>query len=626
MSSILKNLDTISAKELALKNEIEQDPNNPEPHLNLAAWLRRHSRAREAVEHYETALTLKPHDSTVAVKLAATLIEAKEFLAADSLLQKLAALTPPAPGTFYEIGKLCFLTGRVNEAVSCLHHALDLEPANAECCAFLGHVLTVIGNKEQAMGLFQRSAELDPKAGEPWRHMGLLVQEQTERADRFALAEKYLKTACERQPDNPVFECAYADLLLKLGRQSEAVEHYAKARATDPAFPLAIAGTVTALERLGELTAAAEFARDALDRYPHHLRIIQAFATVARHIGEEARAIELLESTLGRPDINDEAKVDVHFALGALYDRIKSYEKAFPNFERANSLCGFRLDREDEERRIRSIIDAFPASLQRKRARASNRSRVPIFIVGMPRSGTTLVEQILASHPLVHGAGELENISEISKRMHQTLGVTQPYPFCMADLTRRQLDILAESYLKHISKLSRGLPRVTDKMPHNFVSLGLIDLLFPEARVIHCRRDARDNCVAIFTQRFNKQHGYATNLADLGYYYRLYQSLMEHWRATIRVPMLELTYEDLVAEPERHIREIISFSGLPWDERCLRFHETKREVNTISYDQVRRPIYKTSAGRWRNYEAFLSPLLDSLGFRNTEAESISVSK
>lgn len=502
-----------------------------------------------------------------------------------------------------------------------LQRAMQIEPGNAECCAFLGHVLASMKKKDQAMALFQRSAQLDPRAAEPWRQMALLLQENKDRPSRADLdkAEEYLKKACELAPDKPVFHCTYGDLLLSQGRYSEAAARYKLARNTDPGFPLAIAGIITALERQGDLKGAAEFAREALDRYPSHPRVVQAFAPVSRHIGEEERAVRLLEETLSRPGLANEIRAELHFVLGKLYDRLKRYPEAFRNFERGNALTGSRFDRSEEAGRFQRLLDAFPAALQRKRPRASNRSRLPVFIVGMPRSGTSLAEQILASHPLVYGAGELIDMNHLCMTMHERLGLAQSYPQCMAAITRRQLDVLAQAHLDRLGSMSRGMARVTDKMPHNFACVPLIDLLFPGARVIHCRRDPLDNCLAIYTEYFNGGHGYAASLSDVGYYYRLYERMMRQWAEIVQIPMLELRYEELVAEPERHIRELIAFCDLPWDDRCLRFHETKREVNTLSYDQVRQPIYKTSAGRWRNYAPFLGPLFESLGIANPDA-------
>lgn len=608
----------ISAEEASLRASVAGDPLNPETHLALAAWLRRHSRAREAAQSYQTSLTLRPNDLAIAVKLAATLIESSDLAAAENLLRKLSALPAPPAGVFYEIGKLNFIQGRRDEAVSWLQRALQADPANAEYCTFYGHVLSVLDRKDQAMALFQRAAQLDPCAAEPWRQMALLVQKQEERPDHYERAEEYLKKACELAPDKPVFHCGYGDLLVKRARFKEALTCYQRAREADPASPQAIAGVIGTLERMGDLTGAAEFARDALERFPSHHRVLQAYAAVSRYIGEEPRAAELLEDLLTRPGLTQEIRAEMHFVVGKLYDHLGRYPEAFHNFQEGNVLLGYRFNREEETRRFEAIINAYPAELQRKRARASNRSRLPVFIVGMPRTGTTLIEQILASHPLVHGAGELEDIHYIAQELPRRLGLTQPYPYCMAQVNRRQLDILAQAHLERLGGLARGMARVTDKLPHNFMRLGLIDLLFPGARIIHCQRNPTDNCLAIFMQNFTEGHSYASSLSDLGFYYRLYERLMDHWAKTVQIPVLQLRYEELIAEPERHIRELIKFCDLPWDERCLRFHEIKRDINTPSYDQVRRPIYKTSAGRWRHYAPFLGPLFEALGIKNPD--------
>lgn len=612
----------ISAEETALRASVADAPRNPNTHLALAAWLRGHSRAREAAQSYQTVLSLRPNDLAIAVKLAATLIESSDLVAAENLLRKLSALPAPPAGVFYEIGKLNFMRGRREEAVSWLQRALQAEPANAEYCAFYGHVLSVLDRRDQAMTLFQRAAQLDPSAPEPWRQMALLVQKQEERSDRHERAEEYLKTACERAPDKPVFHCAYGDLLVKRARFTEALACYRRACDADPGSPQAIAGVISTLERMGDLTGAAQFARDALGRFPSHHRVLQAYAAVSRYIGEGPRAAELLEDLLARAGLAQDVRAEMHFALGKLYDHLKRYPEAFHNFREGNVLLGYRFNREEETQRFEAIMNAYPPALQRKRPRASNRSRLPVFIVGMPRSGTTLTEQILASHPLVHGAGELEDIHYIAKDMPQRLGLAQTYPYCMAQVNRRQLDTLAQAHLDRLGRLSRGMARVTDKLPHNFTRLGFIDLLFPGARVIHCRRDPVDNCLAIFMQNFTEGHSYASSLSDLGFYHRLYERLMDHWAKTVQIPVLQLRYEELIAEPERHIRELIKFCDLPWDERCLRFHEIKRDINTPSYDQVRRPIYKTSAGRWRHYAPFLGPLFEALGIKNPDVAPV----
>jgi hypothetical protein len=234
----------------------------------------------------------------------------------------------------------------------------------------------------------------------------------------------------------------------------------------------------------------------------------------------------------------------------------------------------------------------------------------------MPRSGTTLVEQILASHPEGAGAGELPDVIGMATGLPRVLGVPEAYPECVADLDRAALDRLAEGYLKRVQGRFPDARRVVDKMPQNFLHLGLIALLFPKARVVHCVRDPLDTCLSCYTTAFAVPHDYARDLGHLGRYYRAYARLMQHWRRVFEAldrPLLELPYEDVVADLEGRTRTLLAFVGLPWDERCLRFHETRRDVGTASYDQVRRPIYNTSIGRWKRFERHLGPLKAALG-------------
>ena len=249
--------------------------------------------------------------------------------------------------------------------------------------------------------------------------------------------------------------------------------------------------------------------------------------------------------------------------------------------------------------------------------RSANRSKLPVFIVGMPRSGTSLVEQILASHPQVCGAGELEDAHGMTVTLATMLGGKIAYPACLTSAKRRHLDELAQRYLAKLSKFSRTAMRVTDKMPHNFMALGLIELLFPGAHIIHCKRDPVDTCLSIYGLEFNTNHPYADNLEHLGAYYLEYLRLMEHWKTVLSVPILEVQYEELVADQEGVSRQMVEFCGLPWDVRCLNFHQAERVVTTHSYDQVRRPIYKQSVARWKNYESHLAPLIAALsqGFK-----------
>jgi hypothetical protein len=232
---------------------------------------------------------------------------------------------------------------------------------------------------------------------------------------------------------------------------------------------------------------------------------------------------------------------------------------------------------------------------------------MPIFVLGMPRSGTTLVEQILASHPQVHGAGELRAL----QRLVDGLG---DYPAAATRLAPAELARLGESYLAQIRPLAGGRAHLVDKMPANFLHAGLIHLMLPGARIVHCRRDPVDTCLSCYTKLFSGEQMFAYDLRELGLFHRAYQTLMAHWRAVLPPDrFIEVDYEAVVENLEGEARRLVAFLGLPWDEACLGFHKTERPVRTASVNQVRQPIYRTSAGRWKAHAAHLEPLLSALG-------------
>jgi hypothetical protein len=256
---------------------------------------------------------------------------------------------------------------------------------------------------------------------------------------------------------------------------------------------------------------------------------------------------------------------------------------------------------------IRSVADVFSAELLERMNGAGARSELPIFVLGMPRSGTTLVEQILASHPEVQGAGELKHIQSLARRVG-------PYPEAFRGISTEQLDELGRGYLAVVGPLSGSRKRVIDKMPSNFLYAGLIHLALPEARIIHCRRDPVDTCLSCYSKIFAEEQSFSYDMAELGAFYLAYRDLVDHWRQHLPADrFVDVDYEEVVADTESQARRLLEFLGLPWDERCLEFYKTERPVRTASVNQVRQPVYRTSAGRWRKHSRNLAPLLDALG-------------
>jgi hypothetical protein len=304
------------------------------------------------------------------------------------------------------------------------------------------------------------------------------------------------------------------------------------------------------------------------------------------------------------------------FAAAKAYDDLKRYDDAFAYLTRANALKRKAIAYDEPQvlnlfERIRST---FTAALVDAKAGGGSAAQTPIFVLGMPRSGTTLVEQILASHPRVKGAGELKDMNETINSVRGSDGMQLAYPEFVADLSRDDLVRIGDAYTSRLARHAPGAERITDKMPSNFYFLGLIHLALPGAKIIHTQRNPVDTCLSCFSKLFAGEQNQTYDLAELGRYYRAYHGLMAHWRSVLpKGAFLDVQYEDVVADTETQARRILDHCGLAWSPAVLDFHRTERPVKTASARQVRQPIYGSSVARWRNYERFLGPLLAELG-------------
>ena len=306
--------------------------------------------------------------------------------------------------------------------------------------------------------------------------------------------------------------------------------------------------------------------------------------------------------------------VGLSYIAGQIAEAAGDYDEAFGHFAGAKKLSATVFDMASEKQAFGTLKRVFTTSFFEQRKKFGSKSTRPIFVVGMPRSGTTLTEQVISRHPQAAAAGELGDMSRIAGSLGFEKGDAKIFIQRLSKLRPADVDALAKRYLAVLDRVSDTAQMVIDKMPHNFLHLGLIALLFPNARIIHCRRDPLDNCVSCFTTQLKDQlHSYAIDLGTLGEYYREYVSLMAHWREVLPVPIYELDYEQLIESPERETRRLIDFVGLPWDPACLSPHESGQAVRTLSRMQVRQPIYRTSVGRWRHYEKHLAPLKAALG-------------
>jgi hypothetical protein len=334
-------------------------------------------------------------------------------------------------------------------------------------------------------------------------------------------------------------------------------------------------------------------------------------------------ALHALENDLA--SLSGEQQIPLHFALGKAYADLGEHPRSFAYLLKGNALkrAGVRYDEAATLKRFERIQAAFTSELLREKAGAGDGSTAPVFVLGMPRSGTTLVEQILASHSKVFGAGELDAFGRAVASIATVNGVA--FPEFASTISAEGLRSLGESYVERLSRAPAAAGRIVDKMPSNFAFVGLIHLALPHARIIHTRRDPLDTCLSCFSILFTSEHAHAYDLGELGRFYRGYASLMTHWRNVLPPGvMLEVQYEDVVDDLEGQARTIIAHCGLEWEDSCLAFHATQRPVETASARQVRQPIYRSSVGRWRSYAGLLQPLRRALGLPDEGSEPFAV--
>lgn len=428
------------------------------------------------------------------------------------------------------------------------------------------------GQLEAAAAGYREILRQNPADADARHLLGLIALQRQE----FAAAVELISLAIGLKPGAAPFYHNRAAALRALGRFQEAEADYLKAIALAPDY------------------AEAYFNYSAVRRFTKQTSLHEAIE-------------RQLES--GRPSEVD--RCFLHFAAGKMLDDLGEYDRAFPHFASGNANRGARFDRQGHQAYYDALIETFTPQLFDKQRDVGHPSPTPVFVVGAPRSGTTLVEQIIASHPQAHGAGELGDIPSIVASLPQHAGGA-PFPQAAASLEARVLRGFGQAYAERIQSLAPEAIRVVDKLPRNFEHLGLIRLLLPKAKLIYCRRDALDTCLSCYFQRFRSGQEWSYDLQDLGFFYSQQERLMDHWRRLLPGQILELDYETLVRDPAGVTRMLLTWCELEWSDQCLEFYRDTRAVATASNWQVRRPIYHDSIGRWRRYERWLAPLKEAL--------------
>jgi tetratricopeptide (TPR) repeat protein len=574
--------------------------------------------------------------------LGIILQEAGKFDESRLCLERLLTLQPDNAEAHNNLGNTCKRLGLLEQAESCWSRALALKPTYAEPHSNLANLLTDQGQFARAAEHARRAIELNPRLADAYINLAAV---ETAR-QRHAEALRWLDALLTFAPIHATGLAARALALKQLDRLKAALDAARRAIAAAPnhaeahnAHGLVLQGlgrfdeALAAYDRAAGLlgTAAEQALINRAILFMEHGQAAQAEAAFARAVEVFPRsalawfnradlksftpddpAIAAMQALLGPNGAqaqNDQMLL--HFALGKAFLDIGESGRAFAHLDAGNKMkrASLTYDADATSRWMASIADNFtPTLLERLASQGGGQSAAPrpIFVLGMPRSGTTLVEQILASHPDIHGAGELNHIPHLVSELGE-------FPAAMACMAPENLAWLGDAYRAAITPLAQGQGYVVDKMPANFLYAGLIRLILPEARIIHCRRDPVDTCLSCYSKLFTHEQVFSYDQTELGRFHRDYQLLTAHWRAVLPAAhFLEVDYEAVVDDLEREARRILTFLDIPWDPACLAFHETRRAVRTASVNQVRKPVYRSSTGRWRRHAHHLRPLLEAL--------------
>ena len=497
----------------------------------------------------------------------------RRFVDAERLYQSVLRENPNHPDALNLMGLLAVEANQYKVALSYVEKAVKLEPQIAMYRNNLGNTLIISTRYQDALVHLRKAVAIDPTYAEAWSNLG--------KASRLN------------------------------GDTEQAAKYFKRALTITPGFLNAQTGLAEIASETGQFEEAQAKFKHILILDPHNLDALCGLAMVKKYASDDP-LIKTYEARLAAANLRDDQRAPLHHAFAKICNDVGRYDDAVAHFARGKFYKKLSFDAELHMANYAALKQLFTPEFFAERKGHGLPDERPVFVIGMPRSGTTLTEQILASHGSVVGLGELPDMRLIT----QELGFGKPDPRTftsnVAKLSAKATAKLAQRYLKSYARVYASTLRVIDKSPHNYELLGLIALMFPRAHIIHCTREPIDNCVAIYMQNFSESHSYNKDFETLGDYYRAYQGLMNHWKQVLPLQIHETVYEYTVAELEHQARAMINFLGLDWDENCLNYHQLDRQVRTPSRWQVRQPIYSTSVERWRRYEKHLGPLKAAL--------------
>ncbi|MEM1153034.1 MAG: sulfotransferase [Pseudomonadota bacterium] len=595
--------------ETVLRKAIELAPTFAKPHEDLGFLLLEQGRVEEAIKTLETATRLDPKAAGAHYTLGRALAAAGRGKDADAAFENSFALNPQR--------KLLVLAaehhkaGRLPQAENMYRQLLKQTPNNVDAMRLLAGVLLQQSMAEEAEDLLRRVVALAPDFALAHMDLATMLKEQDRNGEALA---SYARVV-ELEPQRAKPQHLYGAALAQAGRTHEAATAYRAALALQPEHAGALLGLGHTLKTLGDQEDAIQAYRDCIRVRPDNGEIYWSLANLKTYRFSEEDISTMETMVDGDKDISDQSRVNFLFALAKAHEDAGDYDSAWRHYRRGNQEQREleHYDPVQTELTNDGLVEVFNEKLMQRLSNLGNMDPSPIFVVGLPRSGSTLLEQILASHSQVEGTAELPYLGRVATSLNRNRADGINYPQAVRELKSQHLQALGQYYLD-LAEPHRELkrPRFIDKNPNNFPSVGFLKLILPNAKVIDARRYPLDSTLSCYRQLFAKGQTFVYDLQDVGEYYMQYQRMMDHWHKVIPGQVHTVQYEQLVTNFEVEVRKLLEFCELPWEDNCIDFYRTQRPVRTASSEQVRQPVYTRSVHFWRNYEAQLEELIEVL--------------
>ena len=609
LGAVLVKMRRLGEAEQVLRRTVSLAPTFAKPHEDLGFVLLELERYDEAVEILQKAVRLDPRLEFAQFNLGKALAFTGKGEQADVAFEASFALSPERK-LLAQAARL-HKEGKLEEAEKLYRQVLKNNPDNIDAMRMLAMVAATLKHFDDAERLLRRAVGIAPDFLAAVIDLGRILKEQ----DRFEEAIGYFKKAIEINPNNPQTHFLLAGAYAPAALNHEAVKEYQRTLELSPRHAGALLGLGNALKTIGRLDEAVGAYHDCIGVKPNNGETYWSLANLKTYRFSDEQLLEMEKRVEDDSATGDKSEVNFLFALGKAYDDRGDYDRAWHYYEQGNNKQRMlvQYDPVHTETINDGIIDVFDKTLFDEKSGSGHPDPAPIFILGLPRSGSTLIEQVLASHSQVEGTSELPYLGRVATSLNRNRPDGVNYPEAVRELAPENLAVLGEDYIRY-AQLHRteGKPFFVDKMPNNFPTIGFLHLILPDAKIIDARRHPLDACVGNFRQHYARGQTFAYDLTDIGEYYLQYQRMMDHWNEVLPGRVLTVQYEEVVTDFENQVRRILEYCNLPWEDDCIRFYETERPVRTASSEQVRQPIYTGALNFWRNYETHLDELVEIL--------------